>query len=181
VPFGDTQIGKGTTDPADPGSAGIVDRFARCVAQVEERILTEFGGHLQALIIPIVGDIIEGSASQGGRLPNDLGVTEQVRVARRLIIHMLGRLAPLSDRVLVLTVPGNHDEARRDRLTTPGDSWAIEAVAGAADALELSGRYEHVTFVYPEPDDLSVTVDIGGLVVGATHGHVIGSPDKMGQ
>jgi hypothetical protein len=46
-------------------------------------------------------------------------------------------LAPLADRVLVLTVPGNHDEARRDRVTTPGDSWAIEAVAGAADALEL--------------------------------------------
>jgi len=52
-------------------------------------------------------------------------------------------------------------------------------VAGPADALELSGQYEHVTFVYPEPEDLSVTVDIGGLVVGATHGHVIGNPDHM--
>ena len=50
-------------------------------------------------------------------------------------------------------------------------------MAGPADALELSGQYEHVTFVYPEPEDLSVTVDIGGLVVGATHGHVIGNPD----
>ena len=25
-----------------------------------------------------------------------------------------------------------------------------------------------------------MTVDIGGLVVGATHGHVIGNPDRMG-
>ena len=76
---------------------------------------------------------------------------------------------------------GTGDLVHRDRVTTPGDSWAVEAVAGPADALELSGSYEHVTFVYPDPDDLSVTVDIGGLVVGATHGHVIGSPDKMGQ
>ena len=69
-----------------------------------------------------------------------------------------------------MTVPGNHDEARRDRVTTPGGSGAIEAVAGAADALELSGQYEHLKFIYPEPDDLSVTVDIGGLVVGARSG-----------
>jgi hypothetical protein len=51
---------------------------------------------------------------------------------------------------------------------------------GAAGALELSGQYEHVTFICPEPDELSATVDIGGLVVGATHGHVIGNPDRMG-
>lgn len=39
--FGDTQIGKGTTDPGDPDSAAIIDRFARCVALAEERILTD--------------------------------------------------------------------------------------------------------------------------------------------
>jgi len=78
----------------------------------------------------------------------------------------------MADRVLVLTVPGNHDEARRDWITTAGDPWAIEAVASTADALELSGQYKHVTFIYPEPDDLHVT---------PTHGHVIGSPNKMPQ
>jgi hypothetical protein len=35
------------------------------------------------------------------------------------------------------------------------------------------------TFIYPEPDDVTATVDVGGLVIGATHGHTIGSPDKM--
>jgi hypothetical protein len=29
-------------------------------------------------------------------------------------------------------------------------------------------------------DDVTVTVDIGGLLIGATHGHTIGSANKMG-
>jgi hypothetical protein len=43
---------------------------------------SDFGGHLAALVIPVCGDMNEGSASHGGKLPNDLGVTEQVRAVR---------------------------------------------------------------------------------------------------
>lgn len=60
----------------------------------------------------------------------------------------------------------------------PRRLWAIDAVSAVQDARELSD--EHLTFLYPDADELSVTVDIGGLVVGATDGHVIGNPDRMG-
>jgi hypothetical protein len=106
-------------------------------------------------------------------------VSEQVRVVRRLLMHMLATLAPMADRVLVLCVPGNHDELRRDRITPARDSWAIEAISAVQDALEMSGDYGHVTWLYPGPEELSVAVDIDGLVVGATHGHVVSSPDRI--
>jgi predicted phosphodiesterase len=102
-------------------------------------------------------------------------------VVRRLLLHFFGRLAPLADHVLMMTVPGNHDEARRDRITPAGDSWAIDCVAQVEDAMQIDpDRFGHVTFVYPEPDDVTVTIDVDGLVIGALHGHTIGSPDKMG-
>jgi hypothetical protein len=177
VPLADLQVGK----PENGSTQGIIERFAAGVAAIEEGIHREFGGRVSKLVVPLVGDLIEGITSQGGRLPNDLGITEQVRVVRRLLLHFFGRLAPLADSVPVMTVPGNHDEARRDRITPAGDSWAIHLVAQVADAMRLDPeRFGHVTFAYPEPDDVTVTVDIGGLVIGATHGHTISNPDKMG-
>lgn len=147
--------------------------FSRCC-----RISGQFGGQLRALVIPIVGDLIEGSTSQNGRLPRDIPVSEQVRVVRRLLMH-LATLAPMADRVLVMCVPGNHDEVWRDRITSSRDSWAIEAISAVQDALEISGEHGQVTWVYPGEDELSVAVDIDGLVVGATHGHVVSSPDRI--
>jgi predicted phosphodiesterase len=94
-------------------------------------------------------------------------------------MHMLATLAPMADRVLVMCVPGNHDEVRRDRITSSRDSWAIEAISAVQDALEVSGDYAHITCVYPGEDELSVAVDIDGLVVDATHGHVVSSPDRI--
>jgi hypothetical protein len=51
--------------------------------------------------VPVVGDLVEGCTSQGGRLANDIGVSEQLRVVRRLLMHFFAVLAPLADRVLV--------------------------------------------------------------------------------
>ena len=115
-----------------------IDRLARCFPHVEERLNGDFRGHLAALVIPHCGHIVEASASQGAKLPNDPGVTEQVTVVRRLLLllKLLGRLGPLADQVLVLCFPGNHDEARTDRFTTPDDAWPIDAVSAVQDALE---------------------------------------------
>ena len=51
-----------------------------------------FGGHLAALVIPIGGPD-RGQCLAGRKLPHDLVVTEQVRVVRRLPLHLLGLLA----------------------------------------------------------------------------------------
>jgi predicted phosphodiesterase len=104
------------------------------------------------------------------------------RVVRRLVVHMLAKLAPYAGSVIVETVPGNHDQQRKDRVTPASDSWAIEAISAAQDALELSGQYEHVSFAYPRgSEDVSVAVDVDGVVIGAVHGDQFSSPDRMRQ
>jgi predicted phosphodiesterase len=176
VPIADLQTGK----PEGGGTAAIVERFGKLVAEVRQRIEDDYAGHLEALIVPVVGDLVEGCTSQGGRLANDIGVSEQLRVARRLLLHFFAVLAHLADRVLV--IPGNHGEVRRDRATAARDNWDVEAVVGVADALEIAGGYEHVTFAYPAEDEMSLAVELdSGVVIGATHGHVVGSQDKFGQ
>jgi hypothetical protein len=94
--------------------AGIVDRITRLTAQVQERIETEFGGRLAALICPVTGDVVEGCTSQGGKLRTDLGVSELFRVVRRLLVHFLATLAPLAGKVLLVVCPGNHGDVRRE-------------------------------------------------------------------
>ena len=182
VALGDIQAGKGHPHPDDPGTGAIVDRFARCIQQVEERIQTEFGGHLEALCIGLLGDMIEGLSSQRATLPVNLGITDQIRVVRRLVFHMLATLAPYADRVLVLCVPGNHDEPTRVRQLASRDSHAVDAISAVQDQLSMDpDRYGHIDFLYPPGfDDLSVAVEVNGVVLGATHGHVLAGPDKAG-
>ena len=156
-----------------------MERFARLTEEIRQRILTEFSGRLKTLIVPILGDLIEGMTSQGGRLRLDLGVTEQVRVVRRLLLHFLATLAPLADRVVCLVIAGNHGESRRDRATTAIDNWDVEVCSQAQDALAMDPRFSHVEWAYPGEDDLSLAVEVEGLVIGATHGHTLSGADRM--
>ena len=100
---------------------------------------------------------------------------------RRLLLYFFAVLAHLAERALVLVIPGNHGEVRRDRATTARDNWDVEAVVGVQDALEVAGGYEHVSFAYPDEDSLSLAVELDGVVIGATHGHVVGTQDEFGQ
>jgi predicted phosphodiesterase len=114
--------------------------------------------------------------SQGGKhiWRTDLDLTSQIRVYRRLLLHMVKTFAPLADRLIVPCVPGNHDEAVRvgnSMATTYTDSFALDAASAVADALEDHPDYKHVSFVFPKYDTLTVTLDMAGTVVGLAHGH----------
>jgi hypothetical protein len=61
------------------------------------------------------------------------------------------------------------------------ENWDVEAVVGVQDALEIAGGHEHVSFAYPSEDDMSLAVELDGVVIGATPGHVVGTQDKFGQ
>ncbi len=179
VPVGDLQLGK----PDGGGTEGIVERFARCTEAVRRDL--EARGGVDRLILPWLGDCIEGIVSQGGRnvARLDRTITEQVRILRRLTLHQIGTLAPLANRVLVVAVPGNHDETTRDQNMEPRDSWAVDATSAVADALALSSDFGHVDFLFPEPEELGATVNVGTAdkpyVVHFTHGHSARNPDKM--
>jgi hypothetical protein len=58
------------------------------------------------------------------------------------------------------------------------DSWAIEGASAVADALDLAG-IDSVSFVFPKRDELTITVDVQGTIVGVSHGHQAKSPDGM--
>jgi hypothetical protein len=118
VPISDLQAGK--VDGG--GTAALVDRFGRMIQAVRDRLIRE--GSAQTLIIPVLGDCIEGLVSQGGKLVTrlDISVTEQVRVYRRLLIHAVAELSPHAKRVLVVVLPGNHDETYRVVSTPTHDS-----------------------------------------------------------
>lgn len=180
IPVGDTQLGK----PDGGGSAATVARFAAMTDQAGQKILAN---GCQRLILPWLGDCLEGVVSQGGRnvATLDLSITEQVRVFRRLFLHQIATLAPLADEVIIPVVGGNHDEAMRDQNMGVHDSWAIEAAAAVQDALVLSEKFDHVRFVFPDRTNLGVTMDVmAGLdadpyVIHFEHGHAARNPNKV--
>lgn len=178
VPAGDLQLGK----PDGDGTEGTIERFAvktdAAVARLKE--LRRLKRPISGIMLPWLGDCIEGLVSQGGALAAagrlDLTMTEQLRVYRRLMLHQIQQFAPLADRIIVPVVPGNHDEVQRVGKVQRryDDSWALEGAVAVADALKLAPGYEHVTFVFPGRDELTITLDVAGTPVGFAHGHQFG-------
>lgn len=126
-----------------------------------------------------LGDCVEGFNSQGGAnaLRTVLPLTEQVRIVRRLMLHQIETIAPLAARIVLPSIPGNHDDGVRvpggkGPATRFDDSWAIEAAVQVGDALAMnSAAYGHVSIVVPQRDELTLTLDIAGTLTGLAHGH----------
>jgi predicted phosphodiesterase len=174
VPAGDLQLGK----QDGGGTAATVERFARIINGIAQH-LEERGG-VENLVLPWLGDCIEGYVSQGGRNLVYLDITpvEQVRVYRRLMMHQIAMLTPLARRVLVPVVPGNHDETTRQQIMPHRDSWAIEGAVAVRDWMEGRPEYAHVKFVFPVENEPDLTVDIAGVTVTFMHGHGTGKSNS---
>lgn len=179
VPVGDLQVGK--VDGG--GTPALIERFARLTDEASMRLVKEGGA--RRLVLPWLGDCIEGIVSQHGKLATrlDVSVTEQVRIYRRLMLHQIASFAPHADHVIIPVLPGNHDETSRQfSATSTLDSWAIEGASAVEDALRLSGKFPNVTFVYPQEEELALTVNVGTdenpFTLGFTHGHLASSPAK---
>jgi hypothetical protein len=172
VPAGDLQLGKSEGG----GTEATVERFCRITDDIAENVARH--GFNTSLILPWLGDCIEGIVSGKGRYiaQNDLPISEQVRVYRRLIMHQLGVLAPLAIKILIPVVPGNHDETTRVQEMPVTDSWAIEGASAVADWMSGRPGFEHVEFVFPEPGEMGVTVNVGTVdapyAISFHHGHV---------
>jgi hypothetical protein len=181
VPVGDLQVGK----IEGGGTPALIDRFAEMTEQAKRRL--QIAGGTKRLVLPWLGDCIEGIVSQGGRLATrlDISVTEQVRVYRRLMLHQIATLAPLAEHVVIAVVPGNHDETTRQFATSPTDSWAIEGASAVQDALTLAEKYRHVSFVYPTTEHLTIALEVGTATrpfsLGFSHGHQPGTPTRSLQ
>ena len=174
VVLADTQVGKIDGGGSDQIIENVMSKIDAAVIRLKE--LKKTGRQIDAIYLPTLGDCIEGMNSQGGKhiWRTDLDLTSQIRVYRRLLLHMIKQFAPHADRIIVPCVPGNHDEAVRvgnSMATTYTDSFALDAASAVADALADHPDYKHVSFVFPKYDTLTVTLDVCGTVVGFAHGH----------
>lgn len=170
----DQQIGKKANGH---GSEQSVDRILR----LTERAVHKFESYKKAGITPgticlaLLGDHVEGNVSQGGRLQglaaSDLGLTEQTRVARRLLLAQIKALAPLVDRLIVPVINGNHDEVTRQVAADPADGWNVEIASAVQDICAENPDLAHVEFRYPSSGHQTLTVDIDGTMLGLFHGH----------
>lgn len=176
VCIADCQLGKGDGD----GARGTAARFLETIDRVEERIteLRAIGRPLGALYLFGMGDLIEGCsdhyAQQTFRV--QLNRRDQVKVMRRLILKAIERWAPLFERVVVAAVGGNHGELRKDgkSFTDFADNDDVAIFDQVEEILSSNpDAYGHVSFRIPK-DELSLTLDVGGKIVGITHGHVAG-------
>lgn len=172
--MGDMQYSKADGD----GVEGTVRRVVDCLDKAALRVQT-----LQAMGYPIghvhnawLGDHVEGFESQGGANAwrTTLTLTEQIRLVRRTMMHALGRLAPLADRVTMAALPGNHGEAVRFNgkgVTRYDDSHDTESLIAIADMAKYAEQFKHVEFYVPQNDELTVFLDVAGLPVLHHHGH----------
>lgn len=182
VAVGDTQIGK----PDGYGTEGTVESIRTKSLQAVDlfKSYKKQGMKIGEIYLPWLGDCIEGFNSQGSRLVwrNELTLTQMVRVYRRLLEWQVTLFAPLAERIIVPVVPGNHDEAVRTgdiMSTTYDDSWAIEGASAVQDALKYNpDAFGHVQFIFPHPDELTITCDMGGVITTFAHGHQFGKDPK---
>lgn len=166
----DLQISK--TDGG--GTDAIVAKFLESVdLAVEELRSVDYLGILGVHIM-FPGDCIEGNQSQDGRnfWRTEHGITAQTRIFRRLLMYVIERFAPLTARVWVSVVNGNHDQAQRFQNTYPGDGWATECAIGVSDMLKLNpAAYGHVIIEVPDPEQGYMTVERGDTIFTIAHGH----------
>ena len=174
VVLGDWQVGKADGD----GTEGIVGRVMQAIDDVEARVkeLRRAGRNLASLYVMGVGDLIEGCgdhyAQQTWR--TQLTQTEQIRLARQLITRALIRWSKLFERVVVAAVQGNHGEVRQGgkSFTDFGDNHDTDVFKSAAEVLAANPEaYGHVSFAFPQGQEITLTLDVHGVVVGLAHGH----------
>ena len=170
----DQQIGKRN------GSGGTQQSIERLLNLTEQSVakfkgLQKLGLNLGTIVLGLPGDHVEGNTSQGGKLQSvsasDLGLTEQVRVARRLLMAQIKALAPYCERLIVPVVNGNHDEVTRQVAADPADGWNVEIASAVQDACAENPTLQHVEFRFPSSGHQTLTVNINGTLLGLFHGH----------
>lgn len=175
IVLGDIQAGK--VDRRG-GTAELLDRMEYAKLQVMKR-----ARRLKPHQIVIVdgGDAMENfESSPGADRTNDLQLTQQMRLWRRVFWDWVSNLAYLAPEIDVLAVPSNHCSIRRGKqnMSTPGDDYGLEVLSQLADIAAENPAYSHVNFWSPSEfeEALALTL-VGGKTLGVVHGHQMSRPE----
>lgn len=181
VCLSDFQVGK--TDSLG-GTQETVNRVMSTLKRITEWIQAE--GSYEEIIVADVGDVCEGFWNvTAQQQTNDLSLTDQIRVAQRLMAEAVAMLAPLCTRMTYVSIPSNHCAVRTgkgndNRASSPDDDFGL-LISDTIQAI-MSGRepFSHVNFAKPQKWEEAVTVETAdGTAVGFTHGHLAGSQAKI--
>jgi predicted phosphodiesterase len=170
----DKQLGK---KASSGGTEQTVQRILTGTDLSVDRLtrLRKIGVSIGTVVLPEVGDHVEGNVSQNGRLQgqaaSDLGQTQQVRLARRLLLAQVKAFAPLVEHVVVPVVNGNHDEVTRQVADDPSQGWNTEIASQVMDVIAENPALAHVEFRFPASGHQTLAVNIDGVMLGLFHGH----------
>jgi len=173
----DQQIGK---KQGNEGTPQTVERILSATQGSVQRLhdLRKIGRPIGTVVIALLGDHVEGNVSQAGKLQShavaDLGLTEQTRVGRRLLMAQIKAFAPLVDHIVVAVVNGNHDEVSRQVALDPAEGWNTDIASSVQDACAENPALSHVEFRYPSKSHQTLAVDVCGTMLGLFHGHQTG-------
>lgn len=170
------------------GVAEQAGKIADLVDAIPDRIadLRRSGRKIGHIVIAGLGDLGEGTCghypAQQFRIEMDR--REQLKLVRRGIRDILMNIAPLSEKITVTAVGGNHGENRGlagKAFTTTGDNDDVAVFEQVAEIFAANpSAYGHIGFRLPL-ERLSVALNLSGHNVAFTHGHLSKPSGNAGQ
>lgn len=181
VTLADLQLGKGHDGP--DGTTGIDATIDRALGTLEA-IARDIRKVKPAEIALLdAGDLIENCHNTSSQpRTNDLDLTEQVRVATRILLRFIKRLSPLAPKMTVAAIPSNHGQVRlgpKAPASGPWDDYGLLAMSTVQDAIDLGLPGANITWAYPRRGHTTLTIPIAGTNLGLAHGHDAPSTDKV--
>ena len=165
----DWQLGKD-----DLGVEKTLERYEKAlergVAQVKAL------GGVDEIYLLSMGDLTEGCYGFYDSQPHNvsLNLSQQYHLARKLIMKTVDTFLPYANKIVLSGVPANHGEMARSGkgqvVTSRLDNSDTMHLQICQEIMEQNPRYDKVTVSLPE--GFHHTVDIKGLTVGFTHGHM---------
>lgn len=155
------------------------EKIANLVDSIPDRIADlRRGGHKIGHIVVVgLGDLGEGTCGHypAQQFRIELDRREQLKLVRRGIRDIVMGVAPLSDKVTVAAVGGNHGENRGlngKAFTTTGDNDDVAVFEQVAEIFAANpDAYGHVGFRLPL-ERLTLSLELSGHIVAFTHGHL---------
>ena len=170
----DWQVGKRDGD----GLKGLVGRWLQAIDDVELRLkeLKKLGRPIDSITVLCLGDLVEGCDGHYDiqTFTVEVDRRDQVKIARRLLRDALIRWSKVVPSITVAAIGGNHGENRKNgkAFTTLGDNDDVALVESVAEIFQANPEaYGHIKFAIPT-DELSLTLEVHGKIIGITHGHL---------
>jgi hypothetical protein len=172
----DWQVGK---REGDNGTPQTIERVMTSIDMAVERVkeLRRQGRMMPTLLFAGTGDLVEGTCGfyPGQQFLIDRNRRDQGRITRELITYGLDQLTPLFESTKAASAGGNHGELRAldgARITSDGDNDDCAQFDAVKEAFDRSGRTDIDWYIMD--DELSLALEIGGVSLGLTHGHLFG-------